>query len=610
MTDDLITTFARIASTYNDRTAIILPAAESVYTLTYGELNQRRLAIATALSNQHHVARGDRVGIVQSQQPDTIAALLGILSLGASYVPIDADLPEERISFIRRDAGITLCLRSDHDAYLDAIPISTLAGAPREFARVEPEMCAYIMYTSGSTGEPKGVMVPHRAVHRLAVATNFMRLDSSTRFLQLAPQSFDAATLEIWGPLLNGGVVILYPEKLVDPNTVQRMVQSHKVNAMWLTAALFNQFVSRWPEALEGLETLLFGGERASITHVRAAFERYPNTTLINGYGPTENTTFTCCHKVTAKDVGPDATDLPIGTPISGTAVLVVDEYGNKVAAETPGELLAGGRGLALGYVNRDDLNREKFLTDSDGNRWYRTGDLACERHDGVVLYLGRIDRQLKIDGHRIEPGEVEVAILKAADIREVHVVARETPGEKRLVAYIAGGFEPGQFDKLALRHQLAQTLPTYMIPSVFVTLDELPVTANGKVDVARLPSPFPAGASSSRPLTGTDLANSIASVWRSVVSGLVLDSFDENFFDVGGTSMDMLRVKEQLDSNLLQEIPIVTLFTYPTINKLAAKLARDANDLGVSDGSNRDSIEKRAQQRRKKLTHKRLGRN
>ena len=365
---------------------------------------------------------------------------------------------------------------------------------------------------------------------------------------------------------------------------------------MWLTGALFNQFVSRWPCVLDGVDTILFGGERASVPHVRAAFERYSNSTLINAYGPTENTTFTSCHRVTQSDVVDGASDLPIGRAIAGTNIKIVNDKGDVVAKGEPGELLTGGSGVALGYLNRDELTAATFIVDEDGERWYRTGDLASEREDGVIRYLGRIDRQLKIAGHRIEPGEIEVAIMNLAEIQNVYVSAQETPGgELKLAAYVVG-----KLDQAELRKQLALGLPAYMIPSAFVSLEDLPVTTNGKIDTANLPNPFSVDKPVQLSREDSDLTNAIAAIWAEVVSGLALSSFDENFFDVGGTSMDMLRVKDMLDTYMQRETAAVTLFTYPTINKLAAHLAQSGEEKSAST-----RIKERARKRRQQLSRR-----
>jgi amino acid adenylation domain-containing protein len=596
MTQVLVSRFTEIAAAYAGKPAIILPVDGDAHTVTYADLDRRRLEIADALIRSHRVAPGDSVGLLQSQQTDTLAAMLGIITIGANYVPLDPELPQERLNFILKDANVRLRLTAEQQASDCWVQISSLQGQPRTFEDVTPETCVYIMYTSGSTGMPKGVMIPHRAVYRLVVDTDFMNLDCETRFLQLAPQAFDAATIEIWGPLLNGGTLVMYPEKVADPETLRNVLTSQKVNALWLTAALFNQFVSRWPDVLDSVDTLLFGGERASVPHVRAAFERYSGTTLINGYGPTENTTFTCCHTVCAGDVADGASDLPIGLPISGTKVKIVDPEGNPVPKGATGELLAGGAGVALGYLNRKELTSASFFTDEHGERWYRTGDLASEREDGAILYFGRMDRQLKISGHRIEPGEIEAAIMAFAEVRNTYVIAKETPkGDVKLVAYIVG-----EVDKAELRTQLGEELPHYMVPSVFVAIDELPVTKNGKVDTASLPNPFEDAPKVDTLPDGGELANMIASIWAEAVSGLALTSFDENFFDVGGTSMDMLRIKEMLDTHLARDIPAVSLFTYPTINKLAAHLSQDDDS-----PSSTSDIQDRARQRRQNLARR-----
>lgn len=621
MYPDLITRFEAIVGAHGDDVAIVAPARSpddavtSVTSVTYRQLDRRRRAIAHALSGRHHVGPGDRIGIGQAQQADTLAAMLGIATIGACYVPLDPELPADRLGYIRDDSGIrlALCAVERVDTLLiedllhpdDAGSADTAVGAhgahppkapPPASGIVTPDTPLYIMYTSGSTGEPKGVVVPHGAVIRLVVDTRFMRLDRHTRFLQLAPQAFDAATLEIWGPLLNGGTCVLYTDTMVDPQTLRRVLRDGKVNAMWLTAALFNQFVTKWPDVFQGLSTLLFGGERASVPHVRRAFELLPDTALINGYGPTENTTFTCCHRVRGEDVEATAIDIPIGRAIEGTGIRIVDHALRDVGAGEAGELLAGGRGLAIGYLNRPELTAEKFIVDPGGKRWYRTGDLVRES-DGVIHYLGRMDRQLKLDGHRIEPGEIEAAIMKLQPVSNAFVTCIETNADdRRLVAFLVG-----VFDKPSLRNALARELPRYMVPSMFVSVAELPLTPNGKVDVSALPDPCEASHAAAGSPDTADMRGAVAGIWREVVSGIDMRSYDDNFFDAGGTSMDMLRVKERLDACLQRDIPVVTLFRFPTVNKLALHLT-DADEGGRAA----DGIDDRARQRRMQLSRRR----
>ncbi len=609
---DLVSRFGEIATAYADSVAVIeasMSPGQPDAAYTYGELNKRRLEIASLLVDEHQVEPGDRVGLMQARRFETLAAMLGIATLGACYVPLDSDLPAARQSFVMQDSNIRLLLSAEPQAQRQAapgaIPIKNLrnkdiGNGPATRNAAESDSSLYIMYTSGSTGTPKGVVIPHRAVHRLVVATDFMTLDRHTRFLHFAPQSFDAATLEIWGPLLNGGTCVLCPDGVFDPNSLEALVSKHSINAMWLTAALFNQVVDQGSATLGQLDTLLFGGERASVPHVRRAQRLWPETTLINGYGPTENTTFTCCHRVCRRDVDEQYREIPIGKAIAGTTIRVVDENLAEVPTGIRGELLTGGEGLAHEYLNQAELTATRFILDSDGERWYRTGDLVSADDEGVIHFHGRADRQLKVHGHRIEPGEVEAALLADARIRNAHVRSVKTPqDDQKLVAYLVGTFDRG-----ALRERLARALPRYMVPSVFVGMDALPTTKNGKIDTAALPDPFSGSDTTPAAVTGDDMTRLVAATWQNVVSGIALESFDDNFFDVGGTSMDMMLVRQALERQLATSIPLVTLFQYPTVSKLADYL----DTIGKPEFA-ADSVRDRAAQRRKQLARRKAGR-
>ena len=472
---------------------------------SYQRLADRARGLAAYLTDLG-VLPGEAVGIIGSRFPDTIAAMIAILEAGAHYIPLDPVYPVARLRLLCEDAGVKFVLSAaplcDPQRFpatvhvLDGLAVtdSRTLDAAADRSRVSPDTPAYIMFTSGSTGIPKGVVVPHRAIVRLVDKPNFMRLDASRVFLHLSPLSFDASTLEIWGPLLNGGQCVLYPDQqLPTASGLKAVINDTGVNSMWLTASLFNSVVDQDAESLAQVQELLTGGEALSVPHVCKALATLKGTQLINGYGPTENTTFTTCFRIPA-EFSTAERRVPVGIPISGTTVAVVDEHLKPVPRGIEGELVALGEGLALGYLNKPVLTHERFIeitgTDGATTRGYRTGDRVVQGHDGLIDYLGRFDDQVKIDGHRIEPGEIERIIVGLPGIKDCRVLVRTGPaGQKRLVAYVVvEGNSPHQ---RTLRKQLAEILPTFMVPHYLFFLDALPTNANGKLDKDSLPDPF-----------------------------------------------------------------------------------------------------------------------
>ncbi|HVO96042.1 MAG TPA: amino acid adenylation domain-containing protein, partial [Terriglobales bacterium] len=352
---------------------------------------------------------------------------------------------------------------------------------------------AYVIFTSGSTGIPKGVEVRHRGIVRLLFGIDYVQLDSAQTILHLAPISFDAATFEVWGALLHGGKCVLFAGKVPAAKELGEVLKKHHVNTLWLTAALFNTVMNEEPQILSEVEQLLIGGEALSVPHVQRGLEQLPKTKIINGYGPTENTAFTCCYAIPYQ-LDARLTSIPIGRPIANTEIYILDAHLNPAPIGVTGELHIGGDGLARGYLNRPELTQEKFIpnpfSNDSSSRLYKTGDLARYLPDGNIEFLGRVDEQVKIRGYRIELGEIEAVLGRHNEIQQAVVLAREdTPGDHRLVAYAVAipGSSPSASE---LRTFLRQKLPEYMVPTAFLFLDSLPLTANGKVDRNALPVP------------------------------------------------------------------------------------------------------------------------
>ncbi|MBV9110805.1 MAG: amino acid adenylation domain-containing protein, partial [Gemmatimonadetes bacterium] len=495
--------------------------------ITYAQANARANRIARRL-RELGVRAEDRVGVAMARSPDLVIALLAVLKAGAAYVPLDPVYPRERLAAMRRDAGVSVVIADaadgdegllslmDERGRIDALPDGDLAEID-----VSPEALAYVIYTSGSTGTPKGVAVSHRAVIRLVRGQAYARFAADEVFLQFAPVAFDPSTFEIWGALLNGAALAIHPPATPGPAELGAFVARHGVTQLWLTAGFFHQVVDAGAPGLRGARRLLAGGDVLSPTHVRRVMELLPETEIVDGYGPTEATTFATTHPVTRADA--EAGDIPIGRPIANTRAYVLDARLRPVPAGVPGDLYLGGPGLARGYLGVPALTAERFVPDpfGTGERLYRTGDRArwigarggASESPGTALphsrtpalqFLGRADRQLKVRGFRIEPGEVEAALLTHPAVREAVAGAVGSGGAKRLVAWIVPA--AGEtVNAAAVRAHLSATLPEHAVPSAFVAVPSIPLTPNGKVDRAALS--LPGDEAAARPLTPTEEA-------------------------------------------------------------------------------------------------------
>jgi aspartate racemase len=465
---------------------------------------------------------------------------------------------------------------------------------------------AYVMYTSGSTGRPKGVMVENRSIVRLVFNTNFCQFGPDEVFLQLAPLSFDASTLEIWGALLHGAKLVIMPPQPPSLQEIGDHIREHQVSTMWLTAGLFHLFVDQRLEDLRPIRQLLAGGDSLSATHVRKVLERIHHLTLINGYGPTENTTFTCCHPMRHGDTV--ANSVSIGRPISNTFVYLLNDDLQPVAAGEIGELCAGGDGVARGYLNSPKLTAEKFVSDpfsSDPEaRLYRTGDLARWNADGTLEFLGRRDTQVKILGHRVELGEIETILGQVSGVQQACVTVQtaqaEAAGNKRLIAYYLTSGD-SSLSPSEIKSFLSAKLPAYMLPSSYVAMSAFPLTPNGKIDRAALPAPADMQESSAQHTNGSELEEKIATLWKEVL-GAASVGLDENFFDLGGDSLLIVAVHAQLQKMLQREIQVTDLFEYVTVRSLACHLGEVAPKTPAFAAA-----QEQARKQREALSRKRL---
>ncbi|MEH1861773.1 MAG: amino acid adenylation domain-containing protein [Nostoc sp.] len=422
--------------------------------LTYRELNAKANQLARYLQSLG-VGKEVLVGICVERSLEMVVGLLGTLKAGGAYVPLDPAYPKERLGFILEDTDASVLLTQQqlveelpkHGAQFVCLDtdwkIISQYCQENCITRVQASNLAYVIYTSGSTGQPKGVKVVHRGVNRLLFGVNYVHLDGTQRFLQLAPISFDASTFEIWGALLHGAKCVLFSGTIPTSQNLSGEIRKHGITILWLTAALFNSIIDNESQALSGIKQLLIGGEALSVAHIQKASEALPFTQIINGYGPTESTTFSCCHFI-PRQLETNIESIPIGRPIANTKVYVLNDDLQPVPIGVPGELYIGGDGLARGYLNRPDLTAEKFIpnpfSNQAGSRLYKTGDLVRYLSDGNIEFLGRVDDQVKIRGFRIELGEIEALLRQHPDVREAVVIVREDiPGDKCLAAYVVG---------------------------------------------------------------------------------------------------------------------------------------------------------------------------
>lgn len=571
--------FEEQAAKTPDATALVFEASS----ITYGELNRRANQFARRLC-ACGVTVGWNVGVCMARSPEMIIGILGILKAGGSYVPLDSEYPAERLVYMLRDADVKVLVSGGACvAKLQAcgeLAQIVLIDNDKDLTRENVENLrvpgeatdqAYVMYTSGSTGAPKGTLVPHRAVVRLVRNTNYLDFTPDLVFLQSAPISFDASTFEMWGALLNGARLVLLPPSVPSLEQLGRAIRDNGVTTLWLTAGLFDQMIEYQLNNLSGLRHLLAGGDVLSPASVARAVRELPGCQLINGYGPTENTTFTCCFRIPGE--WREAQPVPIGKPIANTRVYLVDERLKPVPVGVPGELYTTGDGLALGYLNQPQLTAEKFVPNpfKAGELMYRTGDLARWLPGGNLEFLGRLDAQVKIRGYRVEPGEVERALAQHPSLATAAVIARQDAFlGKQLVAYAVA--RAGKVvTPCHLREYLESKLPLHLIPARFVLLESLPLTANGKIDRCALPEPqsleAPTDFEVVEPRTATE--ELVAKIWRELLGRSKIGIHDD-FFRLGGHSLIATQMISRLSHACGMELPVRAIFEAPTVAGLA----------------------------------------
>ncbi|MFL6145396.1 MAG: non-ribosomal peptide synthetase [Labedaea sp.] len=554
--------------------------------LTYAELDVRANRLANHL-RANGVGPQDAVGICVGFGVDWVVAALAVLKAGGGYVPLDPSYPVPRLELMCADAGIPIVLTDrsmrDHlpaipalvlDEPADAAAIAAERATPPEVA-ARSESLAYVMYTSGSTGRPKGVAVTHRNIVRLVRDTDYLELRPGDRIAQAANLSFDAATFELWGALLNGATLIgVERDVLLSAPKLAEQLRADRIEVLFLTTSLARQIAVTAPQTVATLRSVLFGGEPAD-PHLVAGLLAAGGPQLVNGYGPTETTTFATTHTWPAGATPPPADErVPIGRPIANSTLYLLDADLQPVGPGRTGEIHLGGDGVARGYVGRPDLTAERFLPDPfgrPGSRLYRTGDLGRYRPDGTVEYLGRIDRQVKIRGFRIEPGEVESCLLETGWVREVTVQVRaDDTGSAALIGYVVLADRAGSTDEL--RALLSDRLPAHLVPTALVAMAALPVTANGKLDVAALPDPAATGAPAEQAEPRTETERTVLDAWRDVLDRPGIGVHDD-FFLLGGHSIKAGQVMTRVRAALGIPAPLRLIFDNPTVATLAAVL-------------------------------------
>ncbi|EOW2772700.1 amino acid adenylation domain-containing protein [Serratia marcescens] len=548
--------------------------------LSYAQLNARANRLAHRLI-ERGVQPGDRIAVRLARSIELVCAQLAVIKAGAAYVPIDPQLPAARQAWIADDSGACLMLT---DAIGDEeIPQLTVEDREAEdhngnpALRVSSGATAYIMYTSGSTGTPKGVMTPHQGITRLVRNNRYAAFDADDRIAFAANPAFDASTMEVWAALLNGGaLVVIAPEVMMEAERLAAELQRHRITTLFLTTALFNQYVHSISGALAQLKYLISGGEKEDPgAYARLLQERGP-VHLIHAYGPTETTTFATTARIERAE---GEARLPIGKPIGNTRAYLLDARGRPVPMGAVGELHIGGVGVALGYLNRPELTAQRFLSDPfnpvGGGRMYRTGDLARYLPDGSLEYQGRCDQQIKLRGFRIEPGEIEVQLAASPWVREAVVQVCSTEHHPRLVAWIV---PTADVDRSALQGQLraylSERLPEYMVPSAYVWLDALPLTANGKLDRRALPEPERAAVGTREYVAPQgETETTLARVWCELLEIGQIGRHD-NFFELGGHSLLAVRLSSQLRQQGIT-LPVQAIFNHPILAELAERIDR-----------------------------------
>ncbi|OED49638.1 hypothetical protein AB838_06170 [Rhodobacteraceae bacterium (ex Bugula neritina AB1)] len=537
--------------------------------LSFAALNRAADDLAARLRRETTVAN-EIIGIRFTRCAEWIVAMLAVLKAGGCYLPLNPKDPEARVAALLEDARPRLILKPSRVAGEFRIENRQSASSEPDAEGLCEDRAAYVMYTSGSTGKPKGVVVSHRNILRLTQGRNPVPLGPGTRTMQTGAPTFDAVTFEIWGTLLNGGCVILPGEDtILSAAALGKELAARQATTLWLTSPLFNQLAAEDSAAFKPLSHLIVGGDVVVRRHVQAVQASCPGLTVVNGYGPTENTTFSTMHVIQHDD---PAMDVPIGLPIAYSTAYVLDNQGSPAAPGTEGELFVGGDGVALGYLNQAELTAERFLPDpfTGKGRMYRTGDLVRQRKDGEIVFLGRRDSQVKVRGYRIELGEIENLLREHEEVSEAVAAVAESPLGPKLVVYAVADETISDLD---LRSYLLSVLPGHMVPHFIVFLEALPLTSHGKVDRSRLPTLEEFDLLSPEYVAPeTELELQLADV-ISQCTGLDGAGTADSFFDLGIDSLAAARISAALQKETGIHVPVTSLLAHPSIAELSTFL-------------------------------------
>ncbi|HGE5782492.1 TPA: amino acid adenylation domain-containing protein, partial [Bacillus pseudomycoides] len=567
--------------------------------MTYLELEQRANQLANSLLNNSEEGN-NYIGVVVERNIYTVVSMLAILKAGYAYLPIDPDYPPNRINYLISDSRLKIVL-VQNDKLADFIDDSVLMINTNKLdytvleknvyqsVDINPTDIACVIYTSGTTGHPKGTLIEHKSIIRLVKDVNYTDF-SDISILQTGSLSFDASHFEIWGPLLNGGYVhIADKEVLSNIELLKENILSKKINTMFVTTALFNQYIEIEPTVFNSLNQLYFGGEATSNKHVSRLMEnKQESLKLYNVYGPTEATTFSLFYQIDSS-MNFDK-KIPIGKPITNTSAIVKSD--NMICGiGVPGELYIGGPGLAQGYLNNHKMSEEKFVIDKDvnGERFYKTGDLVKWDNEGNLIYLGRIDKQVKLNGFRIELEEIENRLKKLNNIQNATILLRNDNGFDYLCAYL---IQDEEINEEEIKNFLRDELPEYMIPQYFIRLKELPVTVNGKVNFKELPVPeFKRNEQNVLP----------RNEWEQITFDIFQDvlnichlSMKDSFIEMGGNSLKAIRLVNMIEMKTKIRITLQELFQLETVEKVAERLSvgeENEEDYYVSLSSFTDEV-------------------